>query len=446
MFLIGSVGEFVARKFKAVAASVHRFKCSFPSLAILLILSALSAISNTVVAAPSCVIIWDPATKAKAKCTGGVKLIHILHLPKPGKNHTPCLVPGFVWLRENQIAAADQSGIIKWTFSKKAVERTIIKVKRTPGEYLSGLFGSQHRLLLAMGTISKSPRLSVRGFSLPAFSPLAGICNPPFRETGAGRSGHRWLSFVIPPTLKWMAFFPKLIKDREAFHLWRFSDCKYLAIPAMVSEPDARMFTSGDGAYLGWVNGGHWMSLMKVGKSPKNIQRIHLFTQTGLRYGTLSPHDHRAVLVASHLNSGGSVKLIMVKTFHPSAERVLTLWPANYSAICACRPSFSVSGNNLAAAAYHLKARWKHGVWVKHSDIWVISRKQFKTFGYITILNDLPRAMSFSPDGSYLAVECWYRVFIFSVAKKKSFLPSPTWYEFWTAPKTHRLAGTHAMR
>jgi hypothetical protein len=51
------------------------------------------------------------------------------------------------------------------------------------------------------------------------------------------------------------------------------------------------------------------------------------------------------------------------------------------------------------------------------SRVWILSAGSLAARAYIQLKGDVPKDMAFSPDGRFLAVECWYHIVVFRLEK-----------------------------
>ena len=377
--------------------------------------------------------------KVMTRFSKGIRLEHVLALPMTAGPRTPRLAPGVIWVGSHKVAAVDSQGLLCWHFAHGQVTRTLAaagSLKTMP----AGLFGSGRRafaVTVARSGKGKIPQISVAGCTPRKNAGLFPVCSPQGSFGTANDLNSRWLSVIAPRTLKWMALFPSSACPQDRLRIWRFGRCAFSAQSVGLFETDNSAFSSDDGHFLGWVDGGHWVTLLAIGRASGQPRRIHLVARLGLRYGALSARGKRMVLVAGHIGNGGGVELIMARTNAPARERVLTLWHAPYSAVGACPPVFSHSGALIAAATVRMGVHWPVG-------IWIISTKGFRTLYHINLRNDLPVAFAFSRRGGNLAVECWYHVLIFHIAgprpnRVQTLFHRPTWYASWSRPRTISL-------
>ena len=372
-------------------------------------------------------------------CSKGILLRQTLTLPRAARAHTARLVPGVIWIGSHRVAAADTQGVLRWRFTHAPVTRATITAS-SDGEQPLGLFGSGQRAFVVTvggGEKGEAPHISVVGFTPQKNSGPFRVCSSRGPFGAAGDLDGRWPSAIIPGTLKWMAILPSSAAPHDRIRIWQFGRCAFSSQSAGLFEPHNHAFSSEDGRFLGWVDGGRWVSVMAVNRAASQFRRVHLVARPGLRYGAFSAHGRRMVLVASHEGSPGAVRLILAHRDAPARERVLKLWGRADGAVSACPPVFSPSGALIAAATVRIGAHWPVG-------IWIISTGSFRTLYYIKLRNDFPIALAFSHRGGSLAVECWYHVLIFRATGPRPDIVQrvfhrPAWYDFWVRPRTVRL-------
>ncbi len=372
----------------------------------------------------------------RALCTGGIALRCILHLPKPAGNLTDRLTPGLVWLGSNSVAAAGARAVYRWRFRGSPAHCKVL-MSAAPGHYFARAYGSSRRVLVSILTASGNaavlaallPKRAIRGFSGPPNSQIL--------RGGPAGADVRWRSAAVPRTLAWLAAISLLPDHRRQITVCRIGRGQPRRSHLPLSEPEVQLFASADGGWLAWVDGGHWLHALNMSRRSGIVHGQRIFTREGLRYGALSPHGQKVLLVASHWSTGGAVRLISIRRVSPATERVLTLWPDDQGAVCACPPNYSPSGLLAAAATFRYGTR-------EPVDVYVVSAGRLAILCRISLKGDMPIALAFSGDGSELAVECWYHVYIFRLPQHFLSLSQrryhePTWSQDWTHPVVRKL-------
>jgi hypothetical protein len=370
-------------------------------------------------------------------CTGGAKLAVVLHLPKATGGQTPRLVGGVVWVGRHYVAAADTQAVLRWSFGPAARGLPVTLFSDTKARFNAALFGYGHRLLALAARPSAAA--AVAALLSSAAGPPKGQRVPHWNLTGgAGGSPIGWWSAAAPPTLGWIAATSNPANGDDGLLVWLSGRGAQADIQLRLGEPSNTLFTSKDGKYLGWVDGGHRVRWIKPShRQAVVIHSLRLRSAGGLRFGAFSPHGRRLLLVASHTSTGGGVELISVRRRAPKSEHTLRLWPPDGGAVCPCPPVYSRSGKIASVATFRYGHRSPVG-------IFITGTRSVTTRCYIRLRGDLPVAMAFSPNGSKLAVEGWYHVFIFRMPKKFR-SPShlrfhePHWSADWHSPSAPPL-------
>ena len=375
----------------------------------------------TVGAAPVFIVLRGGPQRALT--TGGIALRCILHLPKPAGNLTDRLTPGLVWLGPDSVAAAGARAIYRWRFRGSPAHCKVL-MPAAPGHYFAGAYGSSRRMLVSILPASGNtavaailPKPAIRGASGPA--------NPQTLRNGPAGVAVRWRSAAVPRTLRWLAAISLLPNHRRQVAVWRIGRGQPRRSHLPLGEPEARLFASADGGWLAWVDGGHWLHALNMSRRRGIISRQRIVTREGLRYGALSPHAQKVLLVATHWNTGGAVRLISIRRVSPATERVLTLWPDDQGAVCACPPVYSPSGQLAAAATFRYGTR-------EPVDVYVVSAGRLAILCRISLRGDMPIALAFSGDSAELAVECWYHVYIFRLPQHYLSAVQRRYHEGWT--------------
>ena len=165
--------------------------------------------------------------------------------------------------------------------------------------------------------------------------------------------------------------------------------------------------------------------MLRVGLPNAPWRSIRIWSHEPLRFGAFSRDGSLAVLTTAAFNrgaDGGPVEIIVLAQRKPGVEWVGRPWYGRlYKALAACPPAISADGRKIAVDLYRpLSMGRRHG-----QEIFVYSGKRRFLAGIAHLRGDVAQSLAFSPDGKFLAVECWYRILLFRCKMSKGYLK--TW-------------------
>ena len=349
-------------------------------------------------------------------CSAGIEVVaNLKQGPFPAEDALePAMGAGVAWLgKGGGIAAAAASGLTVWHLAHRATfdnpkvlpyrRMGLTWHRRVSPDALIEQQGAVGVALFVAGAHGSSPRLIMDWYSRKVLTLLRAY---EIRLTGTRNTG---VQVVGPGGGSWFATIPYTTQPFSPVHLWRSKSGT--SIPARFPplwQAHNWLFCDTSGRELGWVSSGHYVWLARLTASGSQLPApspVRIIS-SGLRRCALAPDGKHLLLLASREPYQPSdVKAILAPRSGSGVEKVS--WIAGTggdsdSGIPIAGPAFSPNGK-LAAIGLLSPHATPGGV--AGADVYIVSVRKFHILYKVEIPGIIPIALSFSPDGSRLAVE-----------------------------------------
>ncbi len=372
-----------------------------------------SAISSP---GPLCGRMQGYTPQVNVRCADGISLTHVLAIP--GTSHEPRpLLAGVVWAGRDGILAITYTHLLQWKFSAGKAECTATALGSKVGHQRIGLFARHQGAVLVSAcgpTTGHKPalilsRISAGALALRQWLRLSGEASG-IRVGPGGRVD--FPRVIFPAAGDWIGTVPYDAVPGDRLVIRRIGRGAAPAETHRLFETRNIGFAAADGKSFGWVSLGHWVRLLAMGNGSGVVARIHV-TGPDIQYGALSPRGRQLALIAYGPSTllGSQTILELLRANNPSQEKLLQLsngYTTNMAP--ACPPVFSPDGRLVAAATLRRTSHFPDEVLIVDAGSPGIYCKA--RFGM-----DAPISLAFSPGGRQLAIECWYRIFVFKLPK-----------------------------
>ncbi len=362
---------------------------------------------------------------AAVQCVGSIQDITRLHAygapaqqakgKAPIKRPAP-LVPGLSWIGNHELLAAASFGGVEWKLSADYKTHTMerIPLPSPPVPAIRLLHSNRGIFICSLGARDGYRELKfwLRSPHSPGGYRESQIRTWRLRKYARPPSSP-WMSLECPKYGDWFCALPDIQTGQSFGILGYFPPAAGGLTTFPLGEPHNHAFCSPDGRFLGLVSGGHWLRVLRVGRAHADWRMIRVQSRVPLRFGAFSRDGDWAVLTTASRGRGpvgGPVEIILLNRRKPGVEWITRPWGGQlYRALASCPPAISPKGRQIAADIFRPRGLVKpHG-----QGIFLYSGNKRGLAGIVRLKGDLAQRMAFSPDGKYLAVECWYRIILF---------------------------------
>lgn len=354
--------------------------------------------------------------RVKVRCADGLSLTRVLAVPGIKHDGHP-LLGGIVWVGHRHILAFTYSRLLQWSFSGRKTVCTSAALGPNVASQRLGLFAFHKKAVLVSARASGASHKSALVLSavLPGSLAIRQWIKLPGEACGIRRGPGGRVDFprvILPAAGGWIGAMPHHAVPGDRFVIRRLDRTAVTAKMPLLFEPRNIGFAAADGDSCGWVSQGHWVRVLAMKRGPGRVARIHVIGPD-IQYGALSPHGGQLALIAYGPSTllGSQTLLLLLNTNNPSQEKLFSLSRGyTRSEAPACPPVFSSDGRLVAASTLR---RTSHLT----DEILIIDAGQPKVYCKARFGFDAPICLAFSPGGRHLAVECWYRIFVFKLPK-----------------------------
>ena len=365
---------------------------------------------------PLCGEIQGYTPQVSVRCADGLSLTHVLAIPGIAHDRHP-LLPGVVWAGHGRILAITYTHLLQWTFSAGKAECIGTTLGPNLGPQRIGLFPFRQKAMLvsARGPGAGHKSAIVLSRVSPGITAIQQWNRLPGEACGirVGAGGRVVFPLVcLPASGDWIGTLPYDAVAGDRLVVRPLGQGAAPPKAPLLFEQRNMAFAAADGKYCGWVSQGHWARLLAMGKNLGAVTRIHVIGPD-LQYGALSPHGRQLALIAYGPATliGSQILLELLKTHNPKQEKLFAIardFPTNRAP--ACPPAFSSDGRLVAAATIRRTSHFP-------GEVLIVDAAAPESYCKARFGIDTPVSLAFSPGGRHLAVECWYRIFVFRLPK-----------------------------
>lgn len=356
-------------------------------------------------------------------CVGSIQNFNQLyvHLPpavaqkgRAAGKQPASLAPGLSWLGNHVLLAAASFGGVQWKLSGDYRKYGTMSLPKPPEPAIRLLHSGQGIFLCSLGAHGGYRDLKLWHYSPQSPSGYRSSGIRMWRLRDNTREPHYpWMSLECPENGNWFCALPEIPSGRSVGVIGYLPPASGALTTFALDEPHNRAFCSPDGRFLGLTSGGHWLRVLHVGLPHAQWHMIRVRSRVPLRFGSFSSDGGWAVLTTAARGrgpAGGPVEIILLSRSKPGSEWIGHPWAGQmYRALASCPPAISADGRQIAVDMFRPRGLAKpHG-----QDIFLYAGKKRKLAGIVRLKGDIAQHLAFSPDGKYLAVECWYRILLF---------------------------------
>ena len=221
------------------------------------------------------------------------------------------------------------------------------------------------------------------------------------------------IQLVAPPDGNWFATIPAVAAKgaQSRIRIWNTQNGKPLPVhfPLLRQRHNSAFCNSGA---LGWVDGSEQLYLARLGSQPggRAVVRQMVLGRGPLRCGAMSPDGKRLLLISrTNRYFPGRVTIIMAPTSGTGEMEVMRYLRTGGSIAA---PVFSPDSHFAAFALIAVKGPIFRGI-----DLILVRARGLRVVHWAHIpMVQLPRALSFSPDGRQVALVTDHQIFIFNTS------------------------------